>query len=76
MKIATRTRSKVPLDVQKMERLRESLGLSQEQAAKACEFSGRSYWRDVVSGRRSNVTVETLEKIAKVLRVKPADLLK
>jgi DNA-binding XRE family transcriptional regulator len=65
------------LDCPKIKRLREELRLSQEQAGEAAGFkAGRSHWNDIESGRRANVTLETLGKLAKALGVDPAELLK
>ena len=60
-----------------MERLRESLGYTQAEAAKKAGLrGGRQYWNDIISGRRSNVTLSVLKGLAKALHVTPADLLK
>ena len=64
------------IDAEKIERLREGRGLSQEEAARLAGLGGRQKWSDIVAGRRKNVTIETLEKIAKALGVKARDLLK
>ena len=58
-----------------IEDTRQKLGLSQDEAAKRAGFSGKSYWRDIVSGRKANVKLETLSKMAKALGVKPSQLL-
>ena len=64
------------IDTQKIRALREGLDLTQEQAAGRAGLGGRQRWNDIESGRKSGVTVETLEKIAKALGVKAKDLLK
>jgi DNA-binding XRE family transcriptional regulator len=65
------------LDCAKMKKLRKGCGLNQAQAAERAGLSaGRSQWNDIESGRRANVTLETLGKIAKALGVKAKDLLK
>lgn len=66
----------VPLDTQKIKALREKLGLSQEDAARLAGLSSRQRWHHIESGLKANVTVETLESIAKALGVKASDLLK
>jgi DNA-binding Xre family transcriptional regulator len=43
---------------------------------KAAGMASRQHWYAIESGRKQNVTIETLYRIAKVLKVKPADLLK
>jgi transcriptional regulator with XRE-family HTH domain len=69
--------AEVMLDCSKIRKLREGLGLNQEQAATAAGLkAGRSQWNDIESGRRSNVTLETLGKLATALGVDPAELLK
>lgn len=64
------------LDCEKMKQLREALGLNQSEAARQAELAaGRSQWNDIESGRRSNITLETLGKIAAALGVNPSELL-
>jgi transcriptional regulator with XRE-family HTH domain len=65
----------MPLNLKKLKSRREELGLSQEDAAAEAEMKGRQAWYNIESGRQANVTVETLEKIAKALKVSPCDLL-
>ena len=64
------------LDVAKIKSLREKRGLTQEQAAEKSGFGTRQRWNDVESGRKSNVSIDTLDKIAATLGVKAKDLLK
>lgn len=64
------------IDMAKIRRLREGLGLTQDQAAEKAGLGSRQRWNDIESGRKSGVTVETLERIAKALGVKAKDLLK
>lgn len=66
----------VPLDVEKMRKLREKLGLTQDDAAKRAGLKGRQAWNNIESGRRPNLQLQTLERIAKALGVKAADLLR
>lgn len=57
---------------------RKELGLSQSEAAEAAGFSGgASYWSDIESdtGRRGNVTIDTLARIAAALECDARDLL-
>jgi DNA-binding Xre family transcriptional regulator len=46
------------------------------QASKAAGFTNAQQWHLIESGRRSNITMDTLGKIAKALGVKSKDLLK
>lgn len=64
------------LDTDKMESRRKSLGLSQEQAALRAGLNGRQSWQNIASGRKANVTMETLSKIAEALECDPRDLIK
>jgi transcriptional regulator with XRE-family HTH domain len=66
----------MPLDIDRIEALRKELGLTQEEAAAKANLPGRGYWNDIVSGRKANVTIEVLEKIASALGVPSKDLLK
>lgn len=68
--------SRMPLDIAKIKQLREAMPLTQEQAAQRAGFSSRQKWNDIENGRRMNLSIETLEKIASVLGVKARDLLK
>jgi transcriptional regulator with XRE-family HTH domain len=58
-----------------MEDQRKKLGLSQEDAAQKAGLAGRQVWQNITSGRKANVTLETLNKIAVALRCDPRDLL-
>lgn len=63
------------LDLKKIKDGRERLDLTMEQAAERAGFTTRQQWYLIESGRRSDVTMTTLEKIAKALEVDPRDLL-
>lgn len=65
----------VMLDTGKMKELREDLKLTQEQAAQAAGMSSKQQWYDIESGRKDNVSLETLAKIGRALNVDPAELL-
>lgn len=65
----------MPLDVEKIRAIRTRLGLTQEAAAAAAGIGNRQKWSDIESGR-TDVRVSTLDRLAKALRVKPAELLK
>ena len=64
------------VDFLKIKRLREAKELSQEAAAKLAGIPSRQRWNDIESGRKPNITIDTLDKIARALGVKAADLLK
>lgn len=63
------------LNIERIRALREKAGLSQADAAKLAGFNSRASWNHVESGRRANVTLEMLARIAKALKCKPRDLL-
>lgn len=63
------------LDIDKIRTAREKLGLSQASAADEAGVT-RQRWNDIEGGRKPNIQLETLEKVAKALKVKPKDLLK
>lgn len=63
------------LDTAKMENRRKELSLSQEEAARIAGLAGRQAWQNIASGRKANVTLETLQKISKALDCDPRDLL-
>ena len=67
----------VPVNATKIKRLRLAKGLTQDQAATAAGMSGKQHWNNVESGRQAakSVSVDLLERIAKTLGVKPAELL-
>jgi transcriptional regulator with XRE-family HTH domain len=67
----------MPLDVQKIKELREGLGLTPEEAAARAGFGGTrpgQSWRRIESGRRANVTMATLDAMARALDCSPRDL--
>jgi DNA-binding Xre family transcriptional regulator len=63
------------LDIAKIKSRREKLGITQTDAAAKAGMS-RQRWNDIESGRKTNIELETLDAIAKVLECKPKDLLK
>ncbi len=64
------------LDRAKMRALRKALKLSQTAAAEAAGFTGgASQWSDIENGRRGNVTMDTLARIAAALRCDARDLI-
>ena len=65
------------LDREKMKSLRETAGMNQVDAAGAAGIpGGASAWSDIENGRRANVTLDTLSKIAKALGCDARDLIK
>jgi transcriptional regulator with XRE-family HTH domain len=70
-------RKSIALDRDKMKRRREELNLTMERAAQRAGLrGGAGRWNDIESGRHANITLETLDKIAKALSVDARDLLK
>jgi transcriptional regulator with XRE-family HTH domain len=66
---------RMPLNVEKIRQLREAAGLSMDQAAKLAGMNSRQRWYEVESGLRANITIGTLDAMARALGVEPADLL-
>ena len=64
------------LDTKKIKKLRRSLGLTQQEAADGAQIKSRQRWNEIESGTNTNVTLETLGRIAKALKCKPIDLIK
>lgn len=64
------------LNTSEMETRRKGFGLSQEEAAaRAGLAGGRQAWNNIATGRKRNVTLDTLSKIATALDCDPRDLL-
>lgn len=63
------------LDKEKLRRAREKASMTQEEAAGAAGLSSRQAWNNIERGR-TDVTLTTLDRIAKALGVKAKDLLK
>jgi transcriptional regulator with XRE-family HTH domain len=64
------------LDTRKIRELREAAGMTQAAAAARAGLPGPQVWSDIENGRRPNITIETLDRIARALGVKAAELLK
>jgi len=64
------------IDIEKIKRLREKLGLTLDEAAKRAGLTNRQFWHGIENGTRHNLTVETLEKVAAALNTKAKNLLK
>jgi len=67
---------RMPIDREKMKRLREQLGLSMDEAAAKAGLTGRQHWHQVETGKSDDIRISTLERIAAALGVKAKDLLK
>lgn len=65
----------MPLDIDKVRRLRLQANLSMDRAAALAKLSGRQAWHLIESGRKSDVKLSTLENMARALNVRAADLL-
>src|SRR5438094_505298 len=64
------------LDVAKMRKIRLARGLSQEEAAKRAGIrGGKARWANIETGRRANITMDTLARIAAALECDPTELL-
>ena len=74
--MATAVVDVVPLDYAKIKKLREKLGLTQEEAARQAGLGTRQAWNHFETGRRTDIRLTQLERIAKTLGVRAADLLK
>lgn len=66
----------MPLDTDKIKRLREAAGLTQEEAAKRAGLRSRQHWYKIETDDGANVTLETLEKVARALKTKAKELIK
>lgn len=63
------------LDIEKMKELRERLGISQSEAARRSGMPAQQAWHRIESGTHTNISIETLERIAAALGVDARDLL-
>lgn len=69
------------LNCDKIREIRERMGLTQTEAAKRAGFKGgdqggKQQWYLIESGRRSDIVLSTLDKIAKALGISAKELLK
>jgi transcriptional regulator with XRE-family HTH domain len=64
------------LDIDKLKALRLARGWDQAEAARRAGLGNKARWSDIESGRRKNVTMGTLDAIAKAFGVKPQELIK
>lgn len=67
----------MPLLVKKIKELREGLNLTQAEAAKLAKMKSRQAWNNIENGnpKKKTITLDSLERIAKALRVKVQDLI-
>jgi DNA-binding XRE family transcriptional regulator len=63
------------LESNKVKKLREKLGLSQEKLARLADVSNNTII-NIESGKQTNPTIETVKKIADALGVSIEDLVK
>jgi transcriptional regulator with XRE-family HTH domain len=63
------------LDTTKIKKFRTDAKLTQEAAAEKAGIGSRQQWNDIESGRKANIGMDTLGKIATALGVDAADLL-
>jgi transcriptional regulator with XRE-family HTH domain len=73
---AAADKADIPVDTNKIRELRERLGLTQEAAARRAGLRGAAVWNDIEKGRRANLTVATLERVAQALGTHARELLK
>jgi transcriptional regulator with XRE-family HTH domain len=64
------------LDTTKMEARRKELGISQVEAASRAGLTARQAWNNIETGKRVNITLETLTRIAEALECDPRELIK
>jgi len=64
------------LDTEKLRRLREEKAWSLEEAADRAGLTSKGHWSDIENGRKSNVKLDTLDKIANALGVRAGELLR
>lgn len=66
----------VPLDVAKIKSLRLARGWTMDEAARRSGLGTKQRWYELESGKRPNIGIQTLERVAAALGVKVSDLLK
>lgn len=66
----------MPVNIALIKKLREAKGLTQAEAAAKAGMSRRQNWNALERGRVKNLTVNTLERVAKALGVEAYRLLK
>lgn len=63
------------MNIGRIRQLREDAGLTQQEAAQAAGIVTKQAWNNIEKGRQKNLTVKTLERMARALGVKVSDLL-
>lgn len=74
--MTTADKAGIGLDAKRLRELRIVAGITQAEAAERAGLTGKQVWSDLEKGRRSNITLETLDRIAAALGVRAKDLLK
>jgi transcriptional regulator with XRE-family HTH domain len=64
------------LDIAKLKSLRLARGWDQAEAARRAGLGNKARWSDIESGRRRNITMDTLDAVAKAFGVEPQELIK
>ena len=64
------------LDFDQIKQRRLKLGLKMELAARRAGFSGKLQWYLIETGRRTDIALSTLGRLAKALECEAKDLLK
>jgi transcriptional regulator with XRE-family HTH domain len=68
--------SRIPLDAKKIRELRKAMDLTLTELAKRARLPSAQHLSDIEHGRRANLTIGTLDRIAAALEVRARDLLK
>ncbi len=63
------------MKIKRIKELREKLKLTQAEAAKAAGLKSKQAWSNIENGYQKNLTIDTLERVAKALHVKGKELL-
>lgn len=66
----------LPLNVEKLKTIREKMGVTKAEAARLANLKSRQHYHMIESGASANITLATLDAIAKAFGVKAKDLLK
>lgn len=63
------------LDLKRIRERRQELGLTMEAAAERADMSSKGHWSDIENGTKTAITVGTFVKMARALKLPPAELL-
>jgi transcriptional regulator with XRE-family HTH domain len=66
----------VPLDAEKLRKLRQAKGWTGDELAKRARLTSRTHVSDIECGRKTEIRISTLEQLARALGVEPGELLK